>query len=149
MKKLLYLIAILIVAISQQACGQMMDGVWTCKKVTIAGKNYDELSDDTKKMLDESIGATMTFKGNEVIDAQKKYGKMNMVKGYYHFSDDQKVLTVNFKKESINGGRTWENLIEGLPADFDYHIVTLNDKQLIFQFEQAEGIYYEYTYEKE
>ena len=102
------------------------------------------MSDDTKKMLDESIGATMTFKGNEVIDAQKKYGKMDMVKGYYHFSDDQKVLTVNFKKESINGGRTWENLITRLPVDFDYHIVTLNDKQLIFQFDNIE-----YTYEKE
>ena len=92
MKKILYLIAILIVAISQQACGQMMDGVWTCKKVTIAGKNYDELSDDTKKMLDESIGATMTFKGNEVIDAQKKYGKMDMVKGYYHLATTKKCL---------------------------------------------------------
>ena len=143
MKKLLYLIAILIVAISQQSCGQMMDGVWTCKKVTVAGKNYDELPDFSKKILDEFIGDTMTFKGNEVI-APKNHGRMNLVKGYYHFSDDQKVLTVNFKKESINGGRTWENLITRLPVDFDYHIVTLNDKQLIFQFDNIE-----YTYEKE
>ncbi len=149
MKRLFYIIAILIVAVCLQSCKQTMDGVWTCKKVTVVGKNYDEMSDFAKKLLDEDIGATMTFKGNEVIDAQKKHGKLDMVKGYYHFSDDQKVMTVNFKKESVDDGATWKDLFKGLPADFDYHIVSLNDKQLIFQFDQGDGVFFEYTYEKE
>ena len=38
---------------------------------------------------------------------------------------------------------------QGLPADFDYQVISLKDNQLIFQFEQGGGILFEYTYAKE
>ena len=149
MKKLLYLFVILITALGAQSCSDGIKGVWTCKKVTMVGLNYDELPDYGKKLLDDQIGATLTFKGREVIDAQKKKGRVDMSKGHYHLSDDHKVLTVNFKQYSYDGGKTWKDVPEGLPADFDYLINALDDKQLIFQMEQEEGIVFEYTYEKE
>ena len=149
MKKLLYLFVILITALFGQSCSDGIKGVWTCKKVTIVGQNYDELPDYGKKLLDDQIGASLTFKGSEVIDTQIKKGRVDMSKGHYHLSDDQNILTVNFKKYSYDGGKTWKDVPEGLPADFDYLIVALDDKQLIFQMEQDEGIVFEYTYEKD
>ena len=149
MKRLFYLFVLLITAVCGQSCREGMDGVWTCTKATIVGKNYDELPEFTKRMLDGNVGATMTFRGDEVVDAQKKKGRIDMVKGGCHFSDDHKVLTVNFKKESVDGGKTWKELPQGLPADFDYKIVTLDDKLLIFQLGQGDGIVFEYTYEKD
>jgi len=149
MKRLIYIFVILVAAICGQSCSEGMNGVWTCKKVTIVGQNYDEMPDSDKQILDGNIGATMTFNGSEVVDAQERRGRTDMSKGRYHLSDDRKVLTVNFKKYTYDGGKTWKDVPEGLPADFDYQIVTLDDKQLIFQLEQSDGIVFEYTYEKE
>lgn len=149
MKKLFYIISILIAAVCVQSCGKPMDGVWTCKKVTIVGKNYDDLPDFTKDALDRHIGATMTFKDSIIVDAQKDYSGVFMTKGYYHFSDDHKVMTVSFKKESDNGGATWVDVFVGLPTVFDYQIVSLDDKEFIFRLDQGGGITFEYTYKKE
>ncbi len=149
MRRLFYILALLIAAVCFPSCGDAMDGVWTCKKVTIVGQDYDKLHDTEKQILDGNIGATMTFKGSEVVDAQERRGTVDMSKGRYHLSDDQKVLTVNFKKYSYDGGKTWKDVPEGLPADFDYKIVTLDDKLLIFQLGQGDGIVFEYTYEKD
>lgn len=149
MKKLLYIISILIAAICIQSCGQTMDGVWTCKKATIVGKNYDELPDFTKDVLDIQIGATMTFKDSVIVYTHNDYGSIVMSKGYYHFSDDHKIMTVSFKKESDNGGTTWDDVFIGLPNVFDYQIVSLDAKKLILRLDKGGGVTFEYTYEKQ
>ncbi|MBO7568501.1 MAG: hypothetical protein J6T60_15545 [Bacteroidales bacterium] len=148
MKKLFYIISILIAAVCVQSCGKPMDGVWTCKKVTIVGKNYDDLPDFTKDGLDALIGATMTFKDSVIVEKHNSYGCIAMAQGYFHFSDDQKVLTISYKKESDDGGATWEDVFTALPTVFDYRIVSLTANELIFQSDKAGGITFEYTYEK-
>ncbi|MBP5318263.1 MAG: hypothetical protein J6Y77_02545 [Paludibacteraceae bacterium] len=145
MKRLLYIIAILIIATFEQSCGRAIEGEWTCTNARLVGENSEEMSErpSIKEMLSEEVGAKMTFSGDEVIDAHRE-----LVKGSYHFSDDQKVLTVNFKKVSFDGGSKWEDIPKLMTADFDYQIVSLNDKQLIFQYDHGYGLIIEYTYEK-
>ena len=127
MKRLLYIITILIATVSIQSCSSTseLEGDWICTDVRTDSKQLDELNPTEQGY----VGMTIKIEGNEFTRRQQTQDLVLFNKGVVKLSSDKKTLTMTDKKIAEAYGK-WRDMPKELVIPIQFDVLELTDKKL-------------------
>lgn len=152
MKRVLYIISILIAAICVQSCSSTtaIEGNWICTDAQADDTPFEELDPAVQTNLKAFVGGTLSIEGGSFTRRQEAPEFVFYVRGVFSLSGDQKTLTVTYQ-QMAEAKRKWFDISPELARPIPFDVLVLNDKE--FQIRTKEitrfGVAYVLTYKRQ
>ena len=151
MKRVLYIISILIAAICVQSCSSTtaIEGNWICTDAQADDTPFEELDPAVQTNLKAFVGGTLSIEGGSFTRRQEAPEFVFYVRGVFSLSGDQKTLTVTYQ-QMAEAKHKWFDVSPELAVPIPFDVLLLNDKefQIRTKAKTRFGVAYILSYKK-
>lgn len=152
MKRLLYIITILIAAVIIQSCSSTsaIEGNWICTDAQADDTPFDELDPAVQTNLKAFVGGTLSINGGSFTRRQEAPDFVIYIRGGCSLSNDQKTLTVTYQ-QMAEAKRKWIDVSPELarPIPFDVLVLNNNEFKIKTNAKTRFGVAYVLTYKRQ